>query len=233
VEEKPLAEVVGANCKRIRTAAGVTQDELARHARMAGLRWTASKVRDFEIGRTAPTFATVLALSVALDDATAPNIPGENLMAITKGEPRVRLADLVAFDGIVSVNDEFNQPGQRVADYCAGEAWKPPDHLLAASREKWDELRSNPVVDGKTIGWMRVGDLRLMRKASGLTEDRLAARLGISRDWLAAVSFRLWKKPFSQERDMIAGTDANKQKRGQATRALQAKLEKALADGDD
>lgn len=73
----------------------------------------------------------------------------------------------------------------------------------------------------------------LMRKASGLTEDRLAQRLGVSRDWLAAVSFRLWHKPFSQQRDLIAGTDANKQKRGQVTRTLQAQLEKALADGDD
>ena len=94
-------------------------------------------------------------------------------------------------------------------------------------------MRSNPVVDGKTVDWMRVGDLRLMRKASGLTEDRLAARLGISRDWLAAVSFGLWKKPFSQERDLIAGTEANKQKCGQATRALQARLEGELADGND
>ena len=233
VEDKPLAEVVGANCKRIRTAAGLTQDELARHARMAGLRWTASKVRDFEVGRTAPTFATVLALSVALDSATAPDRMGENLMAITKGEPRVLLADLVAFDGLISVTDEFNPPGQRVAEYCAGKKWKPSDLGHTATREKWDELRSNPVVDGKTVDWMRTAELQLMRKASGLTEDRLAQRLGVSRDWLAAVSFRLWHKPFSQERDLIAGTDANKQKRGQVTRALQAELEKALADGDD
>jgi transcriptional regulator with XRE-family HTH domain len=232
VEEKPLAEVVGANCKRIRTAAGLTQDELARHARMAGLRWTASKVRDFEVGRTAPTFATVLALSAALDDATAPNVPGENLLALTKGEPRVRLADLVGFDGVVHVNDQFQPLGQWVAEYCAGETWeKPPD--VGYTREKLDELRANPVVDGKTIKWMRAAELELMLKASGLTEERLAARLGISRDWLAAVSFRLWHKPFSQERDLRAGTDANQQKRGQVTRALQAELREALADGDD
>jgi transcriptional regulator with XRE-family HTH domain len=232
VEDKPLAQVVGANCKRIRTAAGLTQDDLARHARMVGLRWTASKVRDFEVGRTAPTFATGLALSAALDDATAPNIPGENLLEMTKGEPRVRLADLVGFDGAVSVNDQFRPPGQRVAEYCAGQPWvKPPD--VGYTREQLDELRSNPVVDGKTVDWMRTAELQLMRKASGLTEDRLAQRLGVSRDWLAAVSFRLWHKPFSQERDLIAGTDANKQKRGQATRALQAQLEEALADGND
>ena len=62
---------------------------------------------------------------------------------------------------------------------------------------------------------------------------RLAARLGISRDELAALSLRLWRKPFSQERDRLAGPDANKQKRGQVSRTLRAELEKAIADGHD
>jgi transcriptional regulator with XRE-family HTH domain len=233
VETESLAAVLGANCRRIRTAAGLTQDELARHARMVGLRWTASKVRDFEVGRTAPTFATVLALSAALDSATAPPQVGDNVMAVTKGEPRVRLADLVRYDGFVTVTDEFNTSGQRVTEYCAGQAWEPPDVGHTATREKWDELRANPVVDGKTVNWMRTADLQLVRKVSGLTEDRLAQRLGVSRDRLAAVSFRLWHKPFSQERDRIAGPDANRQKRGQVTRALQAELKKALTDGND
>jgi hypothetical protein len=130
--------------------------------------------------RTPHRHATVLALSVALDSATAPDRMGENLMAITKGEPRVLLADLVAFDGLISVTDEFNPPGQRVTEYCVGKEWKPSDLGHTATREKWDELRSNPVVDGKTVDWMRTAELQLMRKASGSTEDRLAQRLGVS-----------------------------------------------------
>lgn len=98
-----------------------------------------------------------------------------------------------------------------VADYCGGEPWA--QHRPFATREKFD--------------------LHRMRQASGLTEDRLAARLGISRDELAALSLRLWRKPFSQERDRLAGPDANKQKRGQVSRALRAELEKALANGHD
>jgi transcriptional regulator with XRE-family HTH domain len=211
VETAPLAAVLGANCKKIRTAAGVTQDELARYARRFGLRWTASKVRDFEVGRTAPTFATALALAAALDSAVGKptgRIPAD-LMKPDR-EPRVRLADLVMFDGFVTVTDEFDPRGQRVADYCAGQPWDLPGSQIGrtATREKFDLAR--------------------MRQASGLTEDRLAARLGISRDELAAMSLRLWRKPFSQERDRIAGPDANKQKRGQVSRALRAELEKAL-----
>ena len=66
-----LAVVVGRNCRRIRTTAGITQNELAKHARDVGLRWTASKVGDFESGRNNPSFATVLALAAtALSIAT-------------------------------------------------------------------------------------------------------------------------------------------------------------------
>ena len=54
VKEHQLSAVVGRNCKRLRTDADVKQDELAKHARSVGLRWTASKVRDFEAGRNAP-----------------------------------------------------------------------------------------------------------------------------------------------------------------------------------
>jgi hypothetical protein len=72
-----------------------------------------------------------------------------------------------------------------------------------------------------------------MRQRSGLTEDRVAQRLKISRDRLAAVSFRLWQHTFSEERDRRAGPDANQQKKGRITRELRAELEKAIADGDD
>jgi transcriptional regulator with XRE-family HTH domain len=238
VEPLSLAAVLGANCKRIRTDAGVTQDELARHARDFGLRWTASKVRDFEVGRTAPTFATVLALSAALDRAAAPvvGMSTQNLLKPKRREPRVRLADLVTFDGFITVTDEFDPRGQRVADYCAGASWALPGSDVAhtATLDKFKKLmETHPVIDGQVEKGMRVVDLQRMRRASGLAEDRLASRLGISRDRLAAVSFRLWKKPFSQERDRIAGSDANRQKRGQVTRTLRAKLEKELANGNN
>ena len=80
---------------------------------------------------------------------------------------------------------------------------------------------------------MRGVDLERMRRRSGLTEYRLATRLGISRDQLASMSFRLWQKTFSERRDQLAGADANAQKRGRISRELRAQLEKALADGNN
>jgi transcriptional regulator with XRE-family HTH domain len=207
VTTTPIAAVLGANCRRIRTDAEVTQDELARAARQFGLKWTASKVRDFEAGRSGPTFATVLALAAALDN-------------VTNGEP-VRLADLVSFDGGVTITEDFEPDGQALADYCSGGTW---EHCAAADR--FLQLSTGNTIDWRqsVIDWPKV---------LGLTEERVAAGLGISTDQLCDVSLRLWNTTFSAERDRIAGPDANAQRKGQVTRQLKAQLEKALTDGDD
>ena len=63
---KPLASVIGAHVKTIRVDSGVTQNELAKYARGVGLRWTTSKVGEFERGQYNPTFATVLLVQLAL-----------------------------------------------------------------------------------------------------------------------------------------------------------------------
>jgi hypothetical protein len=66
----------------------------------------------------------------------------------------------------------------------------------------------------------------------GLTEERVAAGLGISTETLCDTSLRLWKTTFSAERDRIAGPDANPQRNGRITRQLKAQLAEALTDGD-
>jgi len=67
----------------------------------------------------------------------------------------------------------------------------------------------------------------------GLTEERVAGRLGISTERLYAESQRLWNTTFSAERDRIAGPGANPQRKGQVTRQLKAELEKAITDGNN
>jgi transcriptional regulator with XRE-family HTH domain len=188
VTTTPIAAVLGANCRRIRTSAGVTQDELARAARQFGLKWTGSKVRDFESGRSAPTFATVLAVTAALN-------------GVKLG---VRLTDLVSFDGEVTVTEGFAPSGETLADFCGGGVWAESGLPLPIGPD-----------------WR------------GLTDERVAAGLGISQAQLYAESLRLWNTTFSDQRDRIAGPDANAQRKGQVTRALKAELEKALSNGDD
>lgn len=99
----------------------MTQDELARAARRFGLKWTASKVRDFEVGRSAPTFATVLAVTAALTHVASTSQQGD---VISVRLAPVRLADLLSFDGQVAITNEFSECGDRLVDFCSGGVWQ-------------------------------------------------------------------------------------------------------------
>ncbi|MBI3227794.1 MAG: helix-turn-helix transcriptional regulator [Mycolicibacterium cosmeticum] len=231
MEAELLAKVVGNNCRRIRSQYGITQDELARYGRDFGLRWNASKVGDFEAGRSSPTFATVLTVSLALHSAA------RNSSARTgNAEAPVLLSELLrADDGVqVQLNDDLDLPAALVAAVCEGKPWsigpwylwKPTPGLeTKESLEFWRELMPGDEVVGSPP------ERVLLR--SGLTEDRLARRLGVDRARLADLSYLLWQRTFSEERDQRAGADANQQKKGRISRELRSELEQELSRGDD
>jgi transcriptional regulator with XRE-family HTH domain len=214
VTTTPIATVLGINCKRLRTEAGITQDELAKAARRVGLRWTPSKVRDFEAGRSAPTFATVLALAAALDSVITTRMTAQATQTgveIAVHVVPVRLVDLVRFNGDVTITEDFWPTGDRLADFCSGGTWEHTESVVDSVFES-------------VFDWSQM---------LGLTEERLAAGLGISTDRLGAEALRLWNTTFSAQRDRLAGPDANPQRKGRITRQLKAELEKVLTDGDD
>jgi hypothetical protein len=237
VMRESLAAVVGRNCATLRSTAGLTQEQFVPYARNAGLRWTASKVADFERGRRELAFGTVLAVSLALTRALA---DAKKRGAPIKG--RVTLADLVQYDGSVTLIPDGPDPlGSVVADVCRGRPWPlEPMELLGAHelemertyQRLMESVLSKALVDGRIDPNLTAAELEHMRQRSALTEDRLAQRLEISRDRLAAVSFRLWDgRTFSEERDRRALPGANQQKKGRFSRELRAELEEALADG--
>jgi transcriptional regulator with XRE-family HTH domain len=218
---QPLAVVVGQNCKRIRTSAGVTQEELAKYAHRMGLRWGASAVGDFEGGRSAPTFATVLVVTAALSKAL-------EVVAVQRGEPYgpgVTLADLVGGRGYVELTDALPFiPEAVIADVCRrGRPFEVDEQAVQQRAARTAELVADLSVNV---------DIASIEQRSGLAEQRLAKRLKVGDELLAGASFRLWRKTFSEERDRRAGPDANQQKKGRISRELRAELEKALADGD-
>jgi transcriptional regulator with XRE-family HTH domain len=230
VTSELLAKVIGANCKRIRTAHGLTQDELAQYARGLGLRWNAAKVGDFEKGRSAPTFATVLAVSLALHSAARNEAARKGDLSVS-----VLLSELLATDDgdQIQLNDDLHLPAALVAAVCKGQPWDTPPWSLwvptpgletKESLEFWREL-----MPGDEVG--SPPERVLMR--SGLTEDRLARQLRIDLARLADLSYLLWERTFSEERDRRAGQDANQQKKGRISRELRAELERELADGND
>jgi transcriptional regulator with XRE-family HTH domain len=205
-----LAVVIGRGCKRIRAANGVTQDELAQRARLIGLRWTASAVGDFEAGRSAPSFATVLAVGIALQialESTAEQrgeIPGCG----------VTLADFLTGDVDVALTDRQTVPARLLANACQGQAFAIAD---LESTHQWFERARN----AKRPNFRDAGETIPL---GGLTEHRLAKRLGLSTYELARLSAQLWQTTFSKERDHRAGPGANAQKKGRVARQLKTEL---------
>ena len=217
-----LAVVVGQNCKRIRNQIGITQDELARYARSCGLRWRASTVADFEGARSAPTFATVLTVSLALQNAaqTAAANGSDILMEIAT------LDRLVQFDGMIEINDDVALTADTVIALCRGqtrEGYRPPPGI-----ETEDSLRFQRELWGDGA----LTSVKQVQLRSGSTEERLARQLHIERYRLAELSYLLWKSTFSEERDRRAGPSANQQKKGRITREMRAEIETELANGD-
>lgn len=229
-----LAVVVGRNCRRIRKTIGVTQDDLARQARSIGLDWTETRVGHFEAGRSAPTFATVLLVTLALELARQ-EAADQNADA----DRGVTISDLLAGKGFVELTDRLNcLPVPLIADVCKGHAftWPPAD-------EYWDAARSDVQIEpgvqerraARTAALVEQAQAQMaaaltldVEDRSGLSEQRLARDLGISSTRLANLSLRLWHGTFSEERDRRAGPDANQQKKGRISRELRAELEKAL-----
>jgi transcriptional regulator with XRE-family HTH domain len=217
--------VIGANCRRIRTDNHVTQAQLASHARRVGLPWTGSKVGDIESGRHAVPFAMVLALVLALDNASGQGRP-------MRGRPRVTLADLVQSDGYVAVNDDLTPTGEALASVCSGKPWELRGGIDTAD-DVAELLDPAPGVLGERYG-MQVGQVADMRKRSGLAEMRLADRLGVTADHLLGLAWKLWKRPYSEERDRrVEALRASRRLVGQALiTELQAELWKEQQYGD-
>jgi len=238
-ESTSLAAVVGENCRRIRVDAGVTQNALAKHACDAGLRWTASKVGQFERGQYNPAFSTVLAVAYALSTATG---------------GLVVPADLVRSDGYVGINDRLDPQGDLLEAVLRGKsAWNvgydaadPLGPGLPHSQlGRFAELMRDPAViramanfgsarlDRLGYSEIPLKEYEAIRRQSGLDERRVAKRLGITPELLIGASWQLWHQSFSEERDLRVGADASPQKRGHISRTLIQELREELSRGDD
>lgn len=213
-----LAAVVGENCKRLRSSLGITQDELARYARNVGLRWRASSVGDFEVGRSAPSLATVIAVAAALQLALTHRQSGRRKRG--QGPTGITVRDLVGCDEHVAVNEMLIVPGNALAAWLGGKfADIPPSDAIDAALEAQMD---------RAEGYL-AGTGAVMER-SGLAEERMAKSLGVDLRTLSVASFHLWERTFTEERDRRAGPDANKQKRGQVTRTMRAELAAVVKD---
>jgi transcriptional regulator with XRE-family HTH domain len=200
-----MAQVVGTNARELRLAAKVTLDAFALVARQYGLPWTSGRVGDLESGRVLPNLETVYAVAAALSHATA--------------QP-VTLADLLATDQPVAINDQLcADPDQFHAAVTGGPVTGVCEQARELSYSRFQRKVDRFVRITNTYSALREADWRLCKQ------------LGIDREHGAAVMAELWGHTFSDERDRLAGPDANAQRRGQISRQLKAQLEEAISDG--
>lgn len=216
-----LATVIGKNARRLRTNAGLTLDQVSIAAHRRGLKWSESRVADFEAGRVAPHLGTLAAFCLALTDAGCANATFPRLL---KSLPPIQINEsLLLWDddlvNLLSDRPVVNAPFAEQPQENSQDSLTPYE---------WVILSRYPVDDLPTLG--------AVMKSSGATEQRMRKSLGISSALLANLSAAIWKRTFSQERDRRAGEGANAQKRGQFTRQMRAELQAAIeaaTHGDD
>jgi transcriptional regulator with XRE-family HTH domain len=211
-----LATVIGLNAKQLRLDAGLTLDQLSRAARGRGLKWTESRVADFEAGRVAsPSLNTLLAFVLALCDAGCPN---------------VTLPSLVEFINPMQINESLQLFDADIVNLLRGER---ADRALNAEAIVVEPLRwKRTTRDRKLANYFDV-NISLLGKvtnAQGAAEIRMSKALNIAPSTLAHITAALWKATFSDERDRRAGDGANAQKRGQVSRTMQSELETAIKE---
>jgi transcriptional regulator with XRE-family HTH domain len=203
-----VAQVIGANARRMRVDAGVTLEQFAQTAKLYGLPWTTGRVGDFEAGRVAASVPTLYAVALVLQHVT---------------EQPVTLAELFAGDGVVALNDELTVDVSALSDAMTGQ---PVQQTLPNLRRT---LASQLAV-GDTIvtadGRRVLVDLLIEECRE--SDTRLLRGIGVTPRRGAAAMAKLWGQTFSAERDDRAGPDANPQRKGQISRQLKAQLKKEL-----
>ena len=213
-----MASLIGANAHELRISAGLTLDQVSVAARARGLKWSESRVADFEAGRVAPNLGTLVAICLALADA---------------GCPEATLPRLVKYVVPIQINDSLELWDFDLINLMSGrpvEEPEPAEPELGNSVDSFTKITTP--YERKLAHRLSVDLPKLVRvwRASGATEERMRKALGISSMLLAVLSTKLWETTFSKERDRRAGDNANAQRRGQITRQMRKELQHAIAE---
>lgn len=191
----PLAQVTGANCRRIRTEIAVsTQDRLAREAARVGLPWTAPRVAQFESGGVGLALPTLVLLAAALDRLTPTSHP-------------VTLASLLASESPIELSPGVVVTGAALAGVVRGGA------------------ASSLIADDRIAGPGESSEERRVDMEYGRADARVAAQLGLSKTMMMRACARLWGHAMSVERDRRAGPGADRRRAGLITRELVQEIE--------
>lgn len=209
-----LTLVIGRNAKTLRQKAGVTLNAISIAANRRGLKWSESRVADFERGTESSNLGTLVTLCVALAEAgcTEATLP----------------ALLEHAGGPIPLTESFALFDKEIQAVLRGDTLKrskgaeaSPGDDLAAGYPPITKLWERNIADRLKVDLEK---LVPVTHASGSTEERVRKSLNCSSTFLANLTTALWGSTFSAERDLRAGPDASAQKRGQITRMMTTEL---------
>ena len=151
--EQSLTTVIGSNARKARRSAGLTLDQVAAAARRRGLRWSESRVADFEAGRVAPNLTTLAAVCLALADL---------------GCRKATLPDLVTHPRPVEINESLELSSRDLRNVLSGRpAEKPKQRKLSVDEMSKIRAWAAYIPSGATED--------RVRKSLGISSDDLAA----------------------------------------------------------
>lgn len=194
--------------------AGLRQDDVADRCGRLGLNLTRAVVAMIESGRRRIQLDELLIIAAALD--VSPTV-------------------LVAGDHEVQVGDGFRTTADDAALFLMG---KLPAHLFA-TRSPYNEKRiwaaatgqdRDPIFPGSSSDRSIVEEATIKRIASREAEQRLAKRLGVDSEILAAACFQRWGCGLSEERDRRVQAQVESGQSSGSRTQIAAAVTWALAD---
>lgn len=200
VEPVTIRELVARNVRRLRLAAEVTPDDIARASARFGLDWTVQWVSGVERGKTAVSAENLVGLAVVLTEAVG---------------FRVGLADLLLGDEPVHLGKMPSAAaGEVAAAYLrelltaepARRAFSSPETPFASVMPDNGNALSRATAKMREISNAGLGDVdvrALSRAEAGASdlEEKLARKLGIAPIIVIAAAAGLWGRSMTEERD--------------------------------
>lgn len=204
---------MGREAKRLRLEAGLTLEDVARDARLRGLKWSTARVVEFENGKIPLALGTLLIVCESLGWSKS----------MTRRP--VKLSDLVPLSGSVQLNADFSTDAAVVKGILEGQEVQlyGPEEVQEMEQRHGEAM--DIVVAAQDLA-PKNSSMLMMRieQEHGLAEKRLAKSLGINSAELVACEAYLWKRSMSAERAQRAEDNASAQKLGRITRELKAEI---------
>lgn len=234
-----LAQSVGNYLARTRQTLSLTYDQVAQAGRLYGARWSASSVRNLELGQASLTLSTVIVLALALGRlrgkpiAVTDLFSGSEQLSITEGELGLEVSPEWLTHALgtnpITVDLKLKSDFDTSPD---------TDETPWARAQRLVDLRNKHLINGREVPRELADEVfRALDDARKeppppvtLAEKRAAGRASITPRQLQRYSLKLWGRPLEDEAAIRAGEGSVPQARGRVTRMLVEEIKQAVAD---